>query len=60
MKGIFDNIDQKKLVLAAVVVAVFGIFILALQFIIPLAGILIAFGVIGAAIYGIWKYLTGK
>lgn len=56
----FPNIDPRKLVLAAVIVAVFGIFILSLQYIIPLLGVLIAFGVIVAAVYGIWRFLTGK
>lgn len=56
----FPNIDLKKLVIAAVIVVIFGIFILSLQFIIPILGILIAVGVIIAAIYGIWKFLTGN
>jgi len=56
----FPNIDPRKLVLAAVIVAFFGIFILSLQYIIPLLGLLIAFGVIVAAVYGIWRFLTGK
>lgn len=56
----FLNIDPRKLVLAAVIVAVFGIFILSLQFIIPLLGVLIALGVIVAAVYGIWRFLTGR
>ncbi len=56
----FPNIDPRKLVLAAVIVAFFGIFILSLQYIIPLLGVLIAFGVIVAAVYGIWRFLTGK
>jgi hypothetical protein len=59
MKGLFDNIDQKKLVLAAVIVAVFGIFVISLQFVIPFLGILTALGVIAAAVYGLWKYFTG-
>ena len=54
----FPNIDPRKLVLAAVIVAFFGIFILSLQYIIPLLGVLIAFGVIVAAVYGIWRFLT--
>ena len=56
----FPNIDPRKLVLAAVIVAFFGIFILSLQYIIPLLGVLIAFGVIVAAVYGIRRFLTGK
>ena len=56
----FPNIDEKKLILAAVILAVFGIFILSLQLVIPILGVLIAIGVLIAAIYGIWKFLTGK
>lgn len=59
MKIDFSNFDQKKAVLAAVIVGAFLIFVMALQFIIPLAGILVAFGVIAAAAYGLWKYFTG-
>ncbi len=55
----FPNIDPKRLVLAALIVAVFGIFIISLQFIIPLLGMLITIGIIVAAIYGIWKFLKG-
>ncbi len=60
MKGLFDNIDQKRLVLAAVIVGAFGIFILALQFIIPVISILVALGIIAAAAFGLKKYFTGK
>lgn len=56
----FPNIDMKKLILAAVIVALLGIFILSLQFIVPILGIFIAIGVIIAAIYGLWKYFTGS
>lgn len=56
----FPGIDIKKLVIAAIIVALFGIFIIALPLIIPFLGILIAIGVIIAAIYGIWKFLTGN
>lgn len=56
--NLIPDIDMKKLVLAAAIVAVFGVFILSLQFIIPLLSILIALGIIAAAIYGIWRFLT--
>jgi len=56
----FPNIDEKKLILAAVILAVFGIFILSLQLVIPILGVLIAIGVLIAAIYGIWKFLTNQ
>jgi len=56
----FPNIDEKKLVLAAVILALFGIFILSLQLVIPILGVLIAIGVLIAAIYGIWKFLTNQ
>lgn len=58
--NLFPNIDEKKLVLAAVILALFGIFILSLQFIFPILGVLIAIGVIIAAIYAIWKFLTNQ
>ncbi len=54
----FPKLDQKKLVLAAVIVGVFLIFILSLQLIIPILSIFVAIGIIIAAIYGIWKFLT--
>lgn len=54
------NVDIRKMVLAALIVAAFGIFILSLQFVIPILGILIAIGVIVAAVYGIWRFLSGR
>ena len=53
MNGIFDQIDSKKLTAALIVVGILGIIILALPLVIPLLGLLVAFGVIGAAIYGV-------
>ena len=54
------NIDQQKLIKAAVIVGLFGIFILSLTYVIPLLGILGAVGIIGAGIYAIYLFLTGK
>lgn len=56
----FQNIDQQKLIKAAVIVALFGIFILSLTYIIPLLGILGALAIIAAGIYAIYLFLTGK
>lgn len=58
MGPIINPDDQKKLLLAMIVVGVFAVILLALPVIIPLAGILVAIGVIIAAIYGIIKFLT--
>lgn len=58
MGPIINPDDQKKLLLAMIVVGVFAVVLLALPVIIPLAGILVAIGVIIAAIYGIIKFLT--
>ena len=62
MKGgdMFNNIDQAQLKKAAIIVAIFGIFILSLTYIIPLLGIIGALAVIGAGIYAIYLFLTGK
>lgn len=54
------NIDQKKLIQAAIIVAAFGIFILSLTYVIPLLGILGAVAIIAAGIYAIYLFLTGK
>lgn len=54
------NIDQKKLVQAAVIIGAFGIFILSLTYVLPLLGILGAVGIIAAGIYAIYLFLTGK
>jgi hypothetical protein len=50
--------DQQKLGLALVIVGILAVIILALPLVIPIAGVLVAFGVIAAAIYGVYKYLT--
>lgn len=54
------NINQQQLIKAAVIVAIFGIFILSLTYVIPLLGILGAIAIIGAGIYAIYLFLTGK
>lgn len=59
-EGMFQNIDQQKLIKAAIIVGLFGIFILALTYVIPLLGILGAVVIILAGIYAIYLFLTGK
>lgn len=54
------NINQQQLIKAALIVAGFGIFILALTYVVPLLGILGAVAIIGAGIYAIYLFLTGK
>jgi|GEM_PF-2140962 len=56
----FKGIDQNQLKKAAIVVVLFGIFILSLTYIIPLLGIIAALAIIGAGIYAIYLFLTGK
>jgi len=53
-------IDQNKLVTAAIIVALFGVLILSFTYILPLLGILVAFGVIAAAIFFVYLFLTRK
>ena len=53
-------IDQNKLITAAIIVALFGILILSFTYILPLLGILVALGVIIAAIAFVYFFLTGK
>lgn len=45
---------------AAIIVAIFGVFVLSLTYIIPLLGILGALAIIGAGIYAVYLFLTGK
>jgi len=52
--------DQKQLIKAALIVAVLGVFILSLTYIVPLLGILGAGAIIVAGIYAIYLFLTGK
>ena len=52
--------DMRKLLTAALIVAGFGVFILALTFVIPLLGILGAILIIGFGIYAIYLFLTGR
>jgi hypothetical protein len=52
--------DKRRLVLAAVFVGALGVVVLALPVVIPLLGFLTALGVIAAAIYGVYKYISGK
>lgn len=54
------NINQSQLIKAAIIVAVFGVFILSLTYVVPLLGILGAVAIIGAGIYAIYLFLTGK
>ncbi len=54
------NIDQTQLTKAVIIIVAFGIFILALTYVIPLLGILGAIVIIGAGIYAIYLFLTGK
>lgn len=54
------NIDQTQLTKAVIIIVAFGIFILALTYVIPLLGILGAIVSIGAGIYAIYLFLTGK
>ena len=56
----FQNIEMDKLVKAAIIVALFGVFILALTYVIPLLGILGALVIILAGIYAVYLFLTGK
>ncbi|HVZ58699.1 MAG TPA: hypothetical protein VG935_03045 [Patescibacteria group bacterium] len=54
------NIDQQNLIKAAIIIAVFGIFILSLTYIIPILGALGAITIIAAGVYAIYLFLTGK
>jgi hypothetical protein len=54
------NIDQQQMIKAAIIVAIFGVFVLSLTYIIPLLGILGALAIIGAGIYAVYLFLTGK
>ncbi len=60
MNGLFKDLDQQKLVMALVIVGILSLIILALPLVIPLLGVLISFGVIGAAVYGVYVFLTKK
>lgn len=53
-------IDQNTLIRAAIIVALFGVFILSLTYILPVLGILVALGVIVAAIAFVYLFFTGK
>lgn len=53
-------IDQNKLITAAIAVAFLGIVILSLTFILPVLGILVALGIIAAAVIFVYLFLTGK
>ncbi len=54
------KIDQQQLIKAAIIVAIFGVFILSLTYVIPLLGIIGALAIIAAGIYAIYLFLTGK
>lgn len=60
MGPIFNDIDQKRLFMAALLVFVFGIFILGLTYVIPILGILAALFIIGLLIYAVYTILRGR
>jgi hypothetical protein len=54
------NIDEKKLIQAAILVAALGVVILALTYLLPIVAILVALVIIGGAIYALYLFLTGQ
>lgn len=55
-----NDADKKKLLIALGAIGILGVIVMALPLVIPLLGMLVTLGVIGAAIYGIYVYFTRK
>jgi hypothetical protein len=54
------QVDFNKLLTAALIVIIFGLFILSLTYIIPILAGIIALGLVILLVYVVYLFLTGK